>query len=47
MDDRLFVGRFTRAREASKTEVNRYVREFAVLYQSSFHWRNDILNKFP
>jgi hypothetical protein len=31
----------------SKTELYRYIREFAVLYQSAFRWRNFILNKFP
>jgi hypothetical protein len=32
---------------SSNTELYRYVCDVAVLYQSAFHWRNDILNKFP
>jgi hypothetical protein len=44
----MFVRRYTRARSVRvETQLNRYVREFAVLHQSAFHRRNNILNKFP
>jgi hypothetical protein len=44
---RMFVRRSRRQSRASNPELDRYVHDVAVLDQSTFHWRNDILNKFP